>query len=73
MSDDYLILVVESEEIFALDKLKALEEAIASIEAIPTILGSINPFNLNTPGSRWIIPSLSQHKIRKPGPGFHST
>ncbi|MBA7616870.1 Multidrug resistance protein MdtC [subsurface metagenome] len=48
MSDDYLILAVESEEIFALDKLKALEEAIARIEAIPNILGSINPFNFIT-------------------------
>lgn len=35
MSDDYLIVAVESEELFHLGKLKALEAAIGRIEDIP--------------------------------------
>ncbi len=48
MSDDYLIVAVESEELFHLGKLKALEAAIGRIEDIPHIQGSITPFNFIT-------------------------
>ena len=48
VDDDYIIVAVESEELFALDKLKALEEVITRIEKLPDIHGSINPFNFIT-------------------------
>ncbi len=48
LTPDYLVVAVESEELFSLDKLKALEEAVNRIEMLPQVNGSINPFNLLT-------------------------
>ena len=43
-----LVLFVESEDLFTLDKLAAFARAITSIEKLPDVIGSINPFNLIT-------------------------
>ncbi|GAH68128.1 unnamed protein product, partial [marine sediment metagenome] len=44
----YLVVSVESKELFTIHKLKAFEEAISRIESLPEVFGTINPFNLIT-------------------------
>lgn len=45
---DYLILLLENENPFTLDGLKALEEAILRLESLDAVLGSLSPLNFVT-------------------------
>ena len=45
---EYLMIAVESEELFSLEKLEAFDRAIGRIEKLAHVRKSINPFNLVT-------------------------
>ncbi|HUV08359.1 MAG TPA: MMPL family transporter, partial [Spirochaetia bacterium] len=47
-STDYLILAVESKDLFNIERLQAFDRAIQRVEALPHIKPAINPFGLIT-------------------------
>ncbi len=61
---EYLIIAVEADELFSLEKLQAFDRAIKKIEVLPNVRESINPFNLisfQKKGKKLNLISMSPH------------